>query len=128
MTNKNNKTIWKIVVYKTGFWLAAEVWLNLIGLDDIADYGEFIFAQDFLLNAKNRRTVKVTEYPPQFCFQIEDFCPIPGTVSKPIDLTKDSCKKKAEIFATKCQQLTKPCLKILCLTSIHSSISITNVG
>ena len=124
----NNKTIWKIVIYKTGFWLAAEVWLNLIGLDDIADYSEFIFAQDFLLNAKNRRTVKVTEYPPQFCFQIDDFCPIPGTVSNPIDLEKDSCKKKAEIFETKCQQLVKPCLKILCLTSTHSSVSITNVG
>ena len=122
----DNKTIWKIVIYKTGFWLAAEIWLNIIGLDNIADYSEFIFAQDLALNTKNRRTVKVTEYPPQFCFQIEDFCPIPGTVSTPIDLQKNSCKKKAEIFETKCQQLAEPCLKILCLTATHSSISITN--
>ncbi len=122
----DNKTIWKIVIYKTGFWLAAEIWLNIIGLDNIADYSEFIFAQDLALNTKNRRTVKVTEYPPQFCFHIEDFCPIPGTVSTPIDLQKNSCKKKAEIFETKCQQLAEPCLKIICLTATHSSVSITN--
>ncbi len=24
-------------------WLAVEVWLNLMGLDDLADYSEFLF-------------------------------------------------------------------------------------
>ncbi len=110
--------MWKQVVYKTGIWLAAEIWLNVIGLDDIADYSEFIFAGDLDLNinAKNRLTVKITEYPPQFCPQIEDFCPIPGTTTKPIDIEEDSCKSKAEIFKNKCQKLAKPCLKIVCLT------------
>ncbi len=111
----NDKTIWRKVVYKTGVWLAAEIWLNLIGLDNIADYSEFIFAQDSELNKKNRRTVKVIEYPPQFCPQIDDFCPLPGTLNQPKDLEKNSDRAKVEIFKTKCQQLTKPCIKILCL-------------
>ena len=108
--------IWKQVVYKTGIWLAAEIWLNLIGLDNIADYSEFIFAQDVTLNKKNRRTVKVIEYPPQFCPQINDFCPVPGTITKPIDIEHDSCNAKAEIFNHKCRQLIEPCIKVMCLT------------
>ena len=112
----NDKTIWKKVVYKTGVWLAAEIWLNVIGLDNIADYSEFIFAQDLDLNYKNRRTIEVIEYPPQFCPQIDDFCPIPETVTTPTYLKEDTCKLKAQIFKNKCQQLTKPCIKIMCLT------------
>jgi hypothetical protein len=113
----NDKTIWKQVFYKTGVWLAAEIWLNLIGLDNIADYSEFIFAQDLELNKKNRRTVKVVEYPPQFCPQIDDFCPIPGTLTQPKDLEKNRDRTSAKIFKTKCQQLSKPCIKIMCLAT-----------
>ena len=112
-----NKKTWKQVVYKTGIWLAAEIWLNLIGLDNIADYGEFVFAQDLALNKKNRRTVKIAKYPPQFCPQIDDFCPLPGTATKPTDIEHDSCKSQAEIFENKCQQLEQPCLKVICLTT-----------
>lgn len=112
-----NKKIWKRVVYKTGIWLTAEIWLNLIGLDNIADYGEFVFAQDLALNKKNRRTVKIAEYPPQFCPQINDFCPLPGTVSKPINIKPDSCTSKIETFENKCQQLEDPCIKVMCLTT-----------
>lgn len=113
----NNSKIWKNVVYKTGIWLAAEIWLNIIGLDNIADYSEFIFAQDLALNKKNQRTVKIIEYPPQFCPQIDDFCPIPGTITKPQDLDHHSRQSQAKIFKSKCQQLTKPCLKVVCLTT-----------
>ena len=109
--------IWKQVVYKTGIWLAAEIWLNIIGLDNIADYSEFIFAQDIDLSKKNRRTVRVLKYPPQFCPQIDDFCPIPGTITKPKDIESDSYKSQAEVFKNKCQQLIKPCLKVVCLTT-----------
>ena len=111
----NDKTTWKKVIYKTGVWLAVEIWLNVIGLDNIADYSEFIFAQDLNLNRKNRRTVKIIEYPPQFCPQIDDFCPIPGTITKPKDIEENSDRTKAKIFSDKCQQLTKPCIKIVCL-------------
>ena len=120
----NNKTIWKQVVYRTGVWLAFEIWLNLIGLDDIADYSEFIFAQELELSLKNHKTVKIIEYPPQFCPQIDDFCPIPGTATKPADLEEDKCKAKAEVFKQKCQQLAQPCLKIVCLASMDISVSI----
>ena len=112
-----NKIIWKKVAYKTGVWLAVEIWLNVIGLDNIADYSEFIFAQDLNLNRKNRRTVKIIEYPPQFCPQIDDFCPIPGTTTKAIDIEHDSCKLKSEILESKCQQLIEPCVKVVCLTA-----------
>ncbi|MEM7757576.1 MAG: hypothetical protein AAF298_05535 [Cyanobacteria bacterium P01_A01_bin.40] len=113
----SDKIIWKQLIYKTGIWVTVEIWLNLIGLDDIADYGEFIFAQDLALKKKNRRTVQVIEYPPQFCQQINDYCPLPGTVTKPQDLEHHSCKSKAETFKNKCQQLTEPCVKVVCLTT-----------
>jgi hypothetical protein len=115
MTTKKN--IWRKTIYKTGIWLAAEIWLNLIGLDNIADYSEFIFAHDLELSKKNRRTVKVVEYPPQFCPQIDDFCPIPGTVTQPKDLEKSRDRTKKQIFQNKCQQLSKPCIKIVCFIS-----------
>lgn len=113
---KNLKT-WQRVVYKTGVWLTVEIWLNIIGLDNIADYSEFVFAQDLALNKKNRRTVKVFEYPPQFCPHIDDFCPIPVTAIKPKDLEENSCKSKAEILKNKCQQLEEPCIKIMCVST-----------
>ena len=34
---------------KITFWLIAEITLNLIGLDDLADYSEFIFEQQAVL-------------------------------------------------------------------------------
>lgn len=113
----NNSRIWQQIVYKTGMWLAVEIWLNIIGLDNIADYSEFVFAQDLASNKKNRRTVKIMQYPPQFCPQIDDFCPIPGTVNKPKDLEHKSSESKAKIFKTKCQQLTKPCVKVMCVST-----------
>ncbi len=116
-----NKKIWKQVVYKIGVWITAEIWLNLIGLDNIADYSEFTFAQDLDINLKNDRKVKITQYPPQFCPQVNDFCPIPPTVANPTDLAEDSCKVKVEIFKNKCQQLAQPCLKIVCFLSSYTS-------
>ena len=115
----STKKTWKLIFYKTGVWFAIEVWLNLIGLDNIADYSEYVFARDLDLNRKNHKTVKITEYPPQFCPQIDDFCPIPGTVNKAKDLEKNSDRAKAEILTNKCQQLSKPCIKIVCL-EVHN--------
>lgn len=34
---------WKKSVLKVTVWIAAEIVLNLIGIDDLADYSEFIF-------------------------------------------------------------------------------------
>lgn len=34
---------WRKLLVKTSFWLATEIILNLIGIDDLADYSEFVF-------------------------------------------------------------------------------------
>lgn len=33
---------WKTLFVKTIAWLAAEIYLNFLGLDDLADYSEFL--------------------------------------------------------------------------------------
>jgi hypothetical protein len=38
MTKLTKRAIWKIL-----FWLVSEIILNLSGLDDLADYSEFVF-------------------------------------------------------------------------------------
>ncbi len=40
------KTQWKERWVKVTIWLALEVILNLLGLDNLADYSEFIFEQE----------------------------------------------------------------------------------
>ena len=39
-------TQWKKIWVKATFWLATELVLNLLGLDNLADYSEFIFEQE----------------------------------------------------------------------------------
>ena len=34
---------WRKLLLKTSFWIATEILLNLIGIDDLADYSEFVF-------------------------------------------------------------------------------------
>lgn len=34
---------WRKLLVKSSFWLATEILLNLIGIDDLADYSEFIY-------------------------------------------------------------------------------------
>ncbi|MCA1993261.1 MAG: hypothetical protein LDL41_14665 [Coleofasciculus sp. S288] len=42
------KVQWKKVFVKTTIWLACEIILNLVGLDNLADYSEFIYEQEVL--------------------------------------------------------------------------------
>ncbi len=37
------KRPWKALLIRTTVWLAAEVMLSIIGLDDLADYSEYLF-------------------------------------------------------------------------------------
>ena len=37
------KVKWKKLFVLLVMWLATEIFLNFLGLDDIADYGEFVF-------------------------------------------------------------------------------------
>ena len=34
---------WKTLLVRVTVWLSLEIWLNFVGLDNLADYGEFIF-------------------------------------------------------------------------------------
>ena len=43
---------WKKLLIKSTLWLMAEILLNLLGIDDIADYSEFLLAKD-LVNQEN---------------------------------------------------------------------------
>ncbi len=33
---------WKTLIVRITLWLAIELWLNFLGLDEVADYSEFI--------------------------------------------------------------------------------------
>jgi hypothetical protein len=51
------------LVVKIATWLVAELLLNLSGLDNLADYGEFVFGQEIII-ASNQPTVVVLHRPP----------------------------------------------------------------
>ncbi len=112
---------WRKLLRKTGFWLTTEILLNLIGLDNFADYSEFIFAQELELNEKNHKTVKIANFPPQFCYKIQEYCPIPGTVFKSPNFQNKYCESKAKILQQKCQKLQDHCIKIIVLRNSISS-------
>ncbi len=108
---------WKVFMTKIGFWLTFEVGLNLIGLDNLADYSEFIFAQDLELDRKNHRSVKVHNYPPIFCIKINENCPIPLVVPKNLGLKSENILDRHPVFEEKCKQLKNPCIKVWCLSN-----------
>ena len=37
---------WQKLLVKTTLWLIAEIWLNFLGMDNLADYSEFIFERN----------------------------------------------------------------------------------
>ena len=37
---------WQKGLAKVAVWLVAEIFLNFLGIDDLADYSEFIFERD----------------------------------------------------------------------------------
>lgn len=103
---------WQKLFQRVGFWLAAEILLNLLGLDNLADYSEFIFDQDWELDQKNHRTVKISAFPPEFCIKINENCPIPGTIIKDFKLHKDSNCYRSNVLKNKCKKLKNPCIKV----------------
>jgi hypothetical protein len=40
------KLRWKKLLVKIILWLVAEIWFNFLGIDNLADYSEFIFARN----------------------------------------------------------------------------------
>jgi hypothetical protein len=39
---------WKKLVFKVGVWIALEIVFSYLGVDTIADYGEYIFDRDLI--------------------------------------------------------------------------------
>lgn len=39
------KVRWKMLIAKTTFWVLTEVFLTVLGLDNLADYSEFSISQ-----------------------------------------------------------------------------------
>ncbi len=40
---------WRILILKTTIWLVTEIFLNFLGLDNLADYSEFIFEKNVIV-------------------------------------------------------------------------------
>lgn len=40
---------WKKFLVKISLWLATEIILNFVGLDNLADYSEFVFERDAII-------------------------------------------------------------------------------
>ena len=45
---KRTKRQWKNFLVKITLWLIAEIWLGYVGMDDLADYSEFIFERHII--------------------------------------------------------------------------------
>jgi hypothetical protein len=43
---KTKQIQWKNILFTTIFWLTTEIFLNIVGLDSLADYGEFVLERD----------------------------------------------------------------------------------
>ncbi|MBE9167868.1 hypothetical protein IQ238_10165 [Pleurocapsales cyanobacterium LEGE 06147] len=43
------KVYWQKLFILTFVWLLSEVFLGFLGLDDLADYGEFVFSQKVIV-------------------------------------------------------------------------------
>ncbi|NEO88928.1 MAG: hypothetical protein F6K56_01050 [Moorea sp. SIO3G5] len=54
---------WNNVFLKVSTWLVAEIILNLIGLDNLADYGEFVFDKEVFISTSHHQVSRV--FPPR---------------------------------------------------------------
>ncbi|KKD39802.1 MAG: hypothetical protein WAN66_07280 [Limnoraphis robusta] len=114
---------WKKFFIKTGIWVATEVWLNVLGLDNLADYSEFLVDQELEkeLALKNHRTIKISNFPPQYCKAIQEFCPI-TTVKELNETSKyEDFQHRFNTFENKCKKLKNPCTKVWCLPYVRPS-------
>ncbi len=56
------KTQWKKVWVKATIWLVTEIILNLLGLDNLADYSEFIFDRDIAIATSQPKMTVVVPF------------------------------------------------------------------
>ncbi|HEY9833758.1 MAG TPA: hypothetical protein V6D26_24620 [Stenomitos sp.] len=58
------KTQWKNRWVKVTIWVALEIILNLLGLDNLADYSEFIFEQEMAIATNQPQMIALV--PPHY--------------------------------------------------------------
>ena len=46
---KSMKVQWKKMIIRASLWLATEIFLGSLGIDDLADYSEFIFERNVIV-------------------------------------------------------------------------------
>lgn len=50
------KVKWSHLIFKILIWLSAEIYLTAIGLDNLADYGEYVFQYKALIQIAEAST------------------------------------------------------------------------
>lgn len=114
---------WSKFYTTVGLWLFCEVWLNFVGLDDLADYSEFLFTQDLELDRKNHQTIEVSHPHLVFCETVDYFCPIFEFKNRILDRQSTHQQlhqlRIVKTFEKKCRKLKHPCMRIL---SSHYSL------
>ncbi|KFF41288.1 MAG: hypothetical protein JXR06_04265 [Candidatus Atelocyanobacterium thalassa] len=102
---------WKTFVSKTVFWMIGEVFLNLLGLDNVADYSTFLFEHELELSKKNHKTVKLSCLNPKFCHKINGECPIDEVALQFSKYPLDDCIVNHDLFSKKCIKIKHNCIK-----------------
>lgn len=110
---------WKTFAFKTAFWMMGEVLLNLIGLDNVADYSEFLFGQELELSKKNHKTVKLSCLKPKYCPKINETCPVDEVALQFSESPLEDCITHHGIFFKKCAKIKHYCIK----ASLFSDLS-----
>lgn len=57
------QTQWQKILVKITFWLIVEIILNLLGLDNLADYSEFVFEGKTLMQKSYICEVAISSPP-----------------------------------------------------------------
>lgn len=73
------KMQWKKICVKTAIWLVTEIILNLLGLDNLADYSEFIFEKEVAIHTYQPQMTVVAQlqapqFPHNFCDSVGVAC------------------------------------------------------
>jgi hypothetical protein len=69
------KMQWRKMWVKASIWLVTEIILNLLGLDNLADYSEFIFEQEVAIATHQPQVtvVAVLHQPPTYAAEPHRF-------------------------------------------------------
>ncbi|MEQ9622042.1 hypothetical protein [Coleofasciculus chthonoplastes] len=61
----NRHKQWKKACFKVTTWVLSEIVLNVLGLDDLADYSEFIFDPEVIISQHNAVILVAPPHPRQ---------------------------------------------------------------